>query len=171
MTSAHKTTLRKQQKGFTLLEVIITMVIISTMIAGAVLYMSQSSQGPITELAQKTQILAKKTLREAKSTDRPQSIYISHNAIWAQAELVTTEDQTFRETPKGSIPVPEDITVSYLMPDDSTWTRLAKNDAPLVWAFTQTGLCEAISLKFESEKAVHELSFHALTAGELTNEY
>lgn len=171
MTLAHKThLLTKQRTGFTLMEIIVTLAIISTLIGGTIVMIANDGKDEITTITKDLQVLAKETLREAKLTERAQSIFITTEEIWAAPESDTSEDAA---PTKGSsaIQIPEGVTVSYSYSGSNSWSTLKNNNAPFVWAFTQTGLCDAVSIKFESEDAVSEMSFHPLTAGELSDAY
>ena len=152
------------------MEIIVTLAIISTLIGGAVVMIANGGKDEISVIAKDLQVLAKETLREAKFSDRAQSIFISSEEIWAAPESDIADDNS---PPKSgnSIKIPEDVTVSYSYSGSNSWTTVKSASSPFIWAFTQTGLCDAVSIKFESEDAVSEMSFHPLTAGELSDAY
>lgn len=153
------------------MEIIVTMAIISVMLAGAALFLGDNDDNRVNDIAQKTQILAKETLREAKSKDRAQSIFISYNSMWVAPESELSSDSD-EETEKLSlIEIPEDIVVSYKRFGETVWTTITKSDPPFIWTFTQSGLCDNVSISFETEDAVNQMSFHPLTAGELADDY
>ena len=168
--SAHKTQHSKPRSGFTLLEIIITLAIISTIMGGAILMLTGGGSQLVDKVRLETQSLAKETLRDAKLHERPYSIIVSHEAIWSTPEVSRSEDDPLSPPEKGLINIPETVTVSYLIAGDEEWSTITKSDEPLVWAFTQSGLCGALSLRFEDEDSIHEMSFHPLTAGELADE-
>lgn len=142
------------------------MVIISILLGSAVIFFVGESDKAVENLSQQTQLLAKKTMRDAKDEQRAYSLFISSESIWAESEMRELEDG---DTRSGTIEVDEDITISYQLDPEAGWQRIDSNDSPLIWTFTQTGLCEPLTLRFENDIAVDEISFHPLTAGKLIN--
>ncbi|MFC5050024.1 type II secretion system protein [Rubritalea spongiae] len=174
MTLAHKILCNNSpsprhdfQRGFTLLEIVITMVIISVLLGSAALFFVGSSDEAIEKLSRETQLLAKKTMRSAKDQQRAYSIIITSKSVWAEPEMLNLEEA---ETSTIAIPVDKDITISYLLDEETGWQRITNNDSPFVWSFSQTGLCEPLTLRFENNIAVDEVTFHPLTAGKLIDE-
>lgn len=170
MTSTHRNNPQHTRHlGFTLIEVVVTLVIISVILASAVLFLSQNNNRKVAEITQKTQILAKETLRESKFSNRAQSIFITSSEIWSAPESSIQNDPTETDSSIQRIEIPEGVTVSCRDSSNANWVTLAKNDPPFVWPFTRNGLCGAVSIRFESDEAVQQMTFHPLTAGELTD--
>ena len=172
MTSAHKTPLNKRlqpRAGFTLLEIMVTMAIISIILGSAVLFLANQSNGELDKLAQQTQIMAKQTLRKAKLEERPFSIYITPREIWVQPENMPLDDEDITP-PKSSLIVPQGVRISLLTDPDEDWFTLAKNDDPFIWTFTQSGLCDSLEIQFEDDDGIQTIAFHSLTAGEVIDE-
>ncbi|MGJ8671566.1 type II secretion system protein [Rubritalea sp.] len=170
MTLVHKTrfnSLPSPRRGFTLLEIVVTMMIISVLLGSAALFFVGSSDEDVENLSRDTQRLAKKTMRSARDEQRAYSLFISPKSIWSEPEMIDLE---YVESRPNEIQIDEDITVSYLLDEESGWQRVSTNDTPFVWSFSQTGLCEPISLRFENDVAVDEVTFHPLTAGKLIDE-
>lgn len=174
MTLAHKTlrnkpsSLRhKPQRGFTLLEIVITMVIISVLLGSAALFFVGSSDESVEKLSRDTQLLAKKTMRSAKEKQRAYSIFITSKSVWAEPEMLNLEEA---ETSTSAIPIDDGIIISYLLDEESGWQTISSNGATFVWSFSQNGLCEPLTLRFENDIAVDEVAFHPLTAGKIIDE-
>lgn len=171
MTSAHKMRRSKRlqrRAGFTLLEIMITMVIVSVLLGSAILFLAERSNGELEKLAQKTQILAKETLRNAKLQQRPFSIIISHKEIWAQPENWQLDDQN-QPSANPTLDVPEGISISLSTHSDDEWFTLDKSDPPFIWTFTQSGICDPLEIRFENDGGIQTIAFHSLTAGEIIN--
>ena len=171
MTSAHKTLNKRFQPraGFTLLEIMVTLAIISIISGSAVLFVANQSNGALDKLAQQTQIMAKETLRNAKLEERPFSIYITPREIWAQPESMQFEEEN-TTSPQSSLIVPQGVRVSLLTNQGDDWFTLGKNDAPFIWTFTQSGLCDSLEIRFEDDDNIQTIAFHSLTAGEVIDE-
>lgn len=146
------------------------MAIISIIIGGAVMYVSGASDGAVEKLAIDTRVLAKKTLTKAKLHERPHSIFITNEAIWAQPESIQDDEEEIEPPKTGLLTIPEEVTVSVQLNQEEGWFIIGKNDQPFVWTFTQSGLCYPIDLRFEGEAAVETMSFHPLTAGEIVDD-
>jgi len=142
------------------------MAIISIILGSAVLFLANQSNGALDQLAQQTQVMAKETLRNAKLKERPFSIYITPREIWVQPENMPIED----EPPTSALTIPDGVRVSLLTNPDGDWFTLAKNDAPFIWTFTQSGLCDALEIRFEDDDNIQTIAFHSLTAGEVIDE-
>jgi prepilin-type N-terminal cleavage/methylation domain-containing protein len=170
MTSAHKTLSNKPSpphSGFTLLEIVITLAIITTLLGSSILFFLGETKQNLEQTSQQTQLLAKHTMREARELQRPLSILFTNKHIWVVPESspVTKEPPSLED----SISVDENITISYLIDNEQGWTILEPNSQPLVWTFTGTGICQALSLRFENDIATDEIDFHPLTAGKISN--
>jgi prepilin-type N-terminal cleavage/methylation domain-containing protein len=173
MTSAHKTTLNKRlqlRAGFTILEIIIATAIVSIILGSAVLFLADQGNGALDKLAQQTQIMAKETLRKAKLKERPYSIHITATKIWVAAGSMQFEGGDI-EPPESALIIPEGVSVSLLANNtDKNWFTLSKNDAPFIWTFTQSGLCDSLEIRFEDDDNIQTVGFHSLTAGEIIDE-
>ena len=66
--------------------------------------------------------------------------------------------------------VPDGVRVSLLTHPEEGWITLSKNDAPFIWTFTQSGLCDSLEIQFEDDTGVQTIAFHSLTAGEIIDE-
>ena len=146
------------------------MAIISIIIGGAVMYVSGASDGAVENLAIDTRVLAKKTLTKAKLSERPQSIIISNEAIWAQPESVQSDSDEIEPPKTGLLTIPAAVTVSIQLNQEEGWFPIGKNDKPFIWTFTQSGLCDPIDLRFEGDASIETMSFHPLTAGEIVDD-
>ena len=172
MTLVHKTTRNKRHQpraGFTLLEIMVTMAIISIILGSAVLFLTNQSNGALEKLAQQTQIMAKQTLRKAKLEQRPFSISISPKEIWVQPARMQFEGEDLQPHSPG-LTVPDGVRVSLLTHPEEGWITLSKNDPPFIWTFTQSGLCDSLEIQFEDDTGVQTIAFHSLTAGEIIDE-
>ncbi len=145
------------------------MAIISIILGSAVLFIANQSNGALDQLAQQTQIMAKETLRKAKLEERPFSIYITPREIWVQPESMQLEEED-AIAPQSSLIVPQGVRVSLLTNPDEDWFTLGKNDAPFIWTFTQSGLCDFLEIQFEDDDGIQTIAFHSLTAGEIIDE-
>lgn len=145
------------------------MAIVSIILGSAVLFMANQSNGALDKLAQQTQIMAKETLREAKLKERPFSIYITPTKIWVQAESMQLEGES-PAPPESALTVPDGVSVSLLTNPEKGWFTLEKNDAPFIWSFTQSGLCDSLEVRFEDGNGIQTIAFHSLTAGEVIDE-
>lgn len=145
------------------------MAITSIILGSAVLYVANQNNGTLNKLSQQTQIMAKETLRNAKLEARPFSIYITPREIWVQPERMLLDGEK-PTPPKSALDIPEGVRVSLLTSPDSDWITVEKNDAPFIWTFTQSGLCDALEIQFEDDDNIQTATFHSLTAGEIINE-
>lgn len=174
MTSVPKIPLNKRahlRPAFTLFEMVITMVIIAAVMGSAVFLLTQGGSNTLSKLSIETEVLAKKTLRTAKEQQRAYFVIARHDAIWAESAIQSLElDNVTPSDEIGIITIPSDVTISYRIEGNDNWFALKKGNPPLVWAFSQAGLCEAVSLRFENDRGVTEETFHPLTASSLRDE-
>lgn len=143
------------------------MMIISILIGSAVFFFASESDEKVEKLSRATQLLAKETMRDAKKEQRAYSLFISKEAIWVEPEMAREAEL---ETRLNELEVDEGITISYKLNEENGWYTITSNSDPFIWSFTQTGLCEPLTLQFENQVAVDEISFHPLTAGQRLNE-
>lgn len=177
MTSAAKTS--KLPQGFTLLEMVIVLVIISVMAGGAVGFMIFSSdERALSNASGEIELLAKRARTTAILQQTPYAIEFRQGVVrmlpLAQAGQdekrtaggkriggVIEEDAQNSETHSYRLDGAMQLSVKRWNSND--WLPTLKNSIH-IWRFDPDGLCEPLSIRIALDKSWAEDTYHPLTA-------
>lgn len=175
-----------RRAGFTLIEIVVTLFIITLVIGAATL--SLSTAGPKKVLlrpAVKMKVFARKALALARNTQRPHSIFMNQDFFVLRETHMRQEDVDDALDPKRQLggrvgfqvedddapALPEIRVVDRYDLDGGTeilvrrfgekeW-RTPKNED---WNFYTSGICDPIMVQFVTEDGFIEMEFNPLTA-------
>jgi len=168
----------RQRNGFTLVELVVTLFIITLIIGIATL--SMSAAGPKKKLLKpsvKMKVFAQKALSLARNSRRPHSIYMNKDYFvlreshMRQEDVEDALDPRLRFSDDEEIPAAEIRVVERYDLDegmemqvkrlyDKDW-RTPKNED---WNFYTSGICDPIMIRFSTEDGFIEMEFNPLTA-------
>lgn len=165
MISAHKTNSRNASKGFTLLELIATMLIISVVVGSSAFFLSQSDTSDISHLPRKIEALSKSSIAKARREKQTQYIIFTHDQIRVTQSTLQDDQGKIAnaESSKVSINLPKEVSIAVRKGNERHWTWLKKKSDQVIWVFSMSGVCEEISVILKTEDAEYETSFHPLT--------
>ena len=180
--------LARSRRGFTLIEIVVTLFIVTLIIGAATLTLSTA--GPKKQLmrpAVKMKTFARKALALARNTQRPHSIFMSENFFVLRETHMREEDVNEALDPKkgegsgrANFEVEDDAQEEDL-PEVRVVERydLAEGTQILVrrfgekdfripknedWNFYTSGICDPIMIQFTTEDGFIEMEFNPLTA-------
>ncbi len=163
--------------GFTLLEIIIGMALISIFFGIGALFVSKNQEREVSTFSIKLQQLAKDTLTQSKEGKRA-SLLVFENGKIQQSPLGFSPESSSKNTALKTLEIPSGVEIFAQPNSEATWEKIhpslsaSSSAPPFRWAFSGSGLCEPIALKIENKQHLETLSFHALTAGlKDTDEY
>lgn len=168
-------------RGFTLLEIVISMLVISILLGSAVGYMYFSSdERALKGASGEVELLAKRARTVSVLQQTPYALLFQEGEVrlmpWAEAisdEKTTALGRDIGgsdvESPSGRAPVRDGLTFEAGMNvfirrwNTDAWLPTGKNSIH-VWRFDPDGLCEPIALRYELDGSWYEDVFHPLTA-------
>ncbi|WP_346189476.1 type II secretion system protein [Rubritalea halochordaticola] len=153
------------RQGFTLLEIIITLAIISLLMGSAFFAFSSDTSSRLAETEGQIEATATTALRRSASLGRPHYAIIRHDAIWV-TELLDESADLSRIEPSAEISlvkIPAEITLSCKR-EDNDWVQLTERSDPIVWVFARSGICEVFSFMLEDENgSSYEMTVNPIT--------
>lgn len=175
-----------RRRGFTLIEIVVTLFIITLIIGAATL--SLSTAGPKKVLlrpAVKMKVFARKAMALARNTQRPHSIFMNQNSFVLRETYMRQQDIDEALDPKGkggrigfqvkdedaNQNLPEIRVVERYDLDEGTeilvrrfgekeWSTPKNID----WNFYTSGICDPIMVQFTTKDGFIEMEFNPLTA-------
>ena len=165
MTSAHKTNSTAQCRGFTLLELITVILIISVIFGSSIFFLSRSDKNDISHLPRKFEKLSKSTLTKARLEKKTHYIIFTHDKVTVVQSIDQTNKGTIPEMSSSelSMTIPKDVSIAIRKSHEKKWTWLNKNSDPVIWVFSISGICEELSIILKNEDSEMQATFHPLT--------
>lgn len=148
------------------MELMIVMVVVSIVVAGSIIALSNDASDEVHTLPLKIEKLTKRSLAKAKIDKQTQYILISPSHIWQSTDPSQTQP-TSESTNKVDFPPNSSISCKRLA--DNGWHQIRTLDDKAVWAFSSSGICEEMSIMIQLEKSSAEIQFHPLTAAIIKN--
>lgn len=143
------------------MELIIVMVVVSIVVTGSIIVLSNNASDEVHTLPLKIEQLTKRSLAKAKIDKRTQYVLISPNHIWQSTDPSQTEP-TSETTNKVDLPPTCSISCKRLA--DTGWHQVNTLDDKAIWAFSASGICEEMSIMIQLDNSSAEIQFHPLTA-------
>lgn len=162
-------------RGFTLLEIVITLTFASIIIGGAIGLMRFSSSDRDLKLAStEIETLAKRARAAAILHQAPYAIEFTQNSVRLMPlaellgqDLLEESDPFGEQQPTGaarsSFALDGGIALAIRRWNARDWDEVGKDEVHL-WRFDPDGLCEPLGLRLALEDNVAEYEFHPLTA-------
>ncbi|MFT4550311.1 MAG: prepilin-type N-terminal cleavage/methylation domain-containing protein [Verrucomicrobiales bacterium] len=177
---------RQRRGGFTLIEMVITLVIITLIIGAAIV--SLNAVGPKKELMQpavKMKVFARKAIGLARNTQRPHSIFMNSDYFVLRETHMREDDVEAALGPKKDdgrrinfkvrdedeeqetaqvrvverFDLIEGMRILVKRYNDKEW-RVPKNED---WNFYTSGISDPMMIRFETDKGFIEMDFNPLT--------
>ncbi|SHJ16080.1 prepilin-type N-terminal cleavage/methylation domain-containing protein [Rubritalea squalenifaciens DSM 18772] len=167
MTSALRTNrlpIKKAHSGFTLLELIITLALISVLMGSAFFAFSANTSDEIIETQGAIEATATSTLRRSSTLGRPHYAIIRHDAIWV-TELIDQTADLSRIQPSSDIAlvdIPEGTILSCKR-ENGEWVTMTEREDPVIWVFARSGICEVFSFRLEDGGSSFEMTVNPIT--------
>jgi len=161
----------RKRKAFTLLEMVITMSIVSIIMASAFFIFKQNPSDTLQKIAPEIEALTFNANRSATKKNRAYYIIATHEKIFLSSTNSANGNSNSEEnsdTQLNSVSIPPDVFISFKREEEDTWTTISERSDPLVWVVSRTGIAEKISLKLEYIDASFEITFDPLTGNLLT---
>lgn len=143
------------------MEIIIVMVVVSIIITGSFITLSNDASDEIQSLPSEIEQVTKRALSTAKIDKRTQYILISPSHIWQSTDPDQTEPNS--ET-TNQVDLPPNCSISYKRSEDTGWSNVQTIKDKAVWVYSVAGICEEMSLMIQLENSSAEIRFHPLTA-------
>lgn len=176
--SAARNSMNKRAGGFTLLEIVFVLLLISLIVGGAVMFMvSSSDERKLKGASGKIEVMAKRARSIAVLQQKPYAIEFAPGSVklMPYAEALMQSNQPMRHAApaglaeSGATPIhetftPEDgMVLSVQRWGNERWFPIRERERQ-VWRFDPDGLCEPIGLRINMNQSWMENHFHPLTA-------
>lgn len=164
MTLAPKN-LQNNRQGFTLLELVMVMVVITIILASAVILLT-SSKSPLSDISREVAKTVSEAHRSALVENTATFLIARSDRLWVTNQIVD-EDLQAADPSEGieKYLLPEGIQLAYRGAENAEWKTLERGDSPIIWCFSSSGLSEAIFLRITREEGYAEMEFDPLTGG------
>lgn len=150
---------RRHSRGFTLLEVIIVMMLITVFLSVAAMnFASLDSEEVARKPANELIRLAKQAVRASAVEGRPFIIQFDKTGFGVLGK---------EGAEGGHVPLPEDTQIEILRWGEKAWLPAEGQG----WMFGANGLCEAIKVRFLSPAGIMEMGFNPLTGSPVDEKY
>jgi len=143
------------------MEMMIVMVVVSIIVAGSLVALSNDPSDEVHTLPLKIEKLTRRSLATAKNDKRTQYILISPDHIWQSTD--PSQTQPTAES-SNKVDFPPNSTISCKRIADTSWQQVQGLGDIAIWAFSASGICEEISIRIELDNSSAEMQFHPLTA-------
>jgi len=154
-----------QSRGFSLLEIVITLSIIVLFMTSAASLITKRSNPELEEFTVQFTQLARNTKTLASKSD--QSLYLLFTPSKIQQSYSKRGEDA---TPYGSVKVPEGLSVFLKQKrtpaiKNSKWKRVTnENKHEEYWLFSRSGVCEPIEIKFVMGDSERQFEYDPLSA-------
>lgn len=143
-------------KGFTILEIIITLSVIALFIGASASFLHTKSSSELSEFNSELQNF----IRDTKlSAEREQSLYLHFSQDKIRRSRLAEIDKSTAIQHEIKIPAELKIAVK----SDLVWQKVEKSFNHQ-WLFSRSGLVEPLSIRLSMNKSEFELDFNELTA-------
>lgn len=149
-------------KAFTLLEMVITMMIISIVMGSAFFAFSTNVSNPLTSLAPEIETLSTKAVQASVSKNQTQYIILTSSKI-VHTTLPQLPDEDSPQSLINQINVPSGVIINYRKSNQDDWTTVSDRTDPIIWVISRSGISEQIELQLQFEDSAYEMSFDPIT--------
>jgi len=176
---------RRRARAFTLLEIMVSLVLITLIIGIGVLSIdSLNDEKKLRAPAGKLRDMAREAMRRAVTQQRSYSIFINQNLFMLRETHVRQEDidkfyaqQNEQLSQQKSLFEDDDVTrptqriLERYEVDEGTSIQMRRwieeefsEPKGQEWVFSPSGICEPVTIRFSNEKGYIEMDFNPLTA-------
>jgi len=164
MTLALKTKSKNQTGGFTLIELVMTMLIAAILMGSAVMLLSKQTRDPFDEV----ELEISSVIREAKkkAIESGEARYIEAGLTGFSISAVNHLDFGDGDSGAGrelAYKLPSGANLSYRRLEQAGWKSISSNSDLVIWCVSRTGMLEKIYLRVEMDGGHAEMSFDPLT--------